>query len=433
MKKRGNPFVSRDKVGKGSSVMRYSLDVILTYVAFVPLSFALNPLPQLTRMDGVQLDTQVHWRAGASTYGARADLVLPFLLSTDESRDIHSTSEQIGTSVGGWKASSASELDEACPWCGARTPSNENTNASANDDTGGAPIVGTRTQAGDLDPTSHGGELHRPTRCTVGHDHSSRRRACASCGFSFPDQDLWAVSASLDGHFPFSWEDVRSAGDRWRGEICLGAGTHDALETNPKEEEENEDIARAFRTACLRDRDERASMRRRHRREERDLAARADLNGADSRSTNLGGDSTSRLATMAPSRRRLEVELELGEQQAEERRGQAARQLRFHGGGVDESGVGRNQSKDKTGLGDTEGSRVHQSQSPGHRKISAARLIQRHWYRRQQRAAPSRPSLEDGTTRPAKEQAVMKLQSVFRGFHVRRALQVKSWVGCALV
>lgn len=29
--------------------------------------------------------------------------------------------------------------------------------------------------------------------------------------------------------------------------------------------------------------------------------------------------------------------------------------------------------------------------------------------------------------RPVKEQAVMKLQSAFRGFHVRRALQVRGW------
>ena len=385
-------------------------------------------------MDGVQLDAQVHWRAGANSYGARADLVLPFLLSTDESHQIRGTDERARTSVSEPKVPSATNLDEACPWCGARTPSEDNTSASANDSVGGAPIVGAGSEAGGFDSTSHGGESPRPTRCTIeNYGRSSRRRACASCGFSFPDTDLWAVPASLVGHFPFSWEDVCSAGDRWRGEVCPAPGTHDALETNPQEEEEEEeeaeeeddDIARDFRAACLRGREERASTRRRHRREERDLAARADLNGAEPRSMNLGGDSTSRLATMAPSRRRLEVELDLGQQQAEERRDQAARQLCFHAGGADVGSIDRNQSKRTTGRGDTERSRVHQShQTPGHRRHRAARVIQRRWHRRQERAVPSRLSLEDGTTRPAKEQAVMKLQSVFRGFHVRRALQV---------
>eukprot|EP00752_Nemacystus_decipiens_P011290 g10033.t1 len=175
--------------------------------------------PKLSRLDGVQLDAQVHWRAGAKTYGARGDLVLPFLLSIDASSEIHHAKEHPDAS---FSESSPIEVDEVCP----------------------------------------------------------------------------------------CWEDVCSAGDRWRGEICPGAGSLDAPETNAKEE----DIPSAFRTACVRGRDERASMRRRHRREERDLAARADLNEAE-------------------------------------------------------------------------------------------------------------PRLEDGATRPAREQAVMKLQSVFRGFHVRRALQ----------
>lgn len=366
-------------------------------------------------------------------YGARADLVLPFLLSTDESSEIHGTNEQTGNSASGSKASSATEVDEACPWCGAGTPSSQNKTSSANDSTGGAVILGTGDEAGGSDPTSHGGELPRPTGCTVGNDRSSRQRICASCGFSFPDKNLWSAPDSLAGHFPFSWEDVCSAGDRWRREVCLGAGFHDALEANHHEEE---DIANVFRTACLRGRDERASTRRRHRREERDLAARADLNEAEPRAMNLGGGSTSRLATMAPSRRRLEVELELGKQQAEERRDQAARQLYFHSGGVDVGGADKtngvvHQTQQATGLGDTDRSRVHQS--PGHRRSRAARVIQHHWHRRQEPAARPMPGLEDGTTRPAKEQAVMKLQSAFRGFHVRRALQVKGWGNCVRI
>lgn len=374
-------------------------------------------------MDGVQLDTQAHWRAGANTYGARADLVIPFLLSADGLSETHGTAEQPGNSASKSKAPSTVGFEESCPWCGADTPSNENTNVKASDSIGSAPVIGTVGAAGELDP-SHGGELPRAARRGVGDDRSSRRRTCASCGVSFPDADLWSVPDSRASRFPISWEEVCSAGDRWRGEFCLGASFQDALETNHEEEG---NVASAFRTACLRGRDERASMRRRHRREERDLAARADLNEAEPRSANLGTDSTSRLATMAPSRRRLEIELELGKQQAEERRDQAARQLCFHGGGVDVGGADRinevvHESQQAADLRDTERGRVHQS--PGHRRSTAARVIQHHWYRRQKRAAPSRPSLEDSTRSPAKEQAVMKLQSAFRGFHVRRALQV---------
>lgn len=376
-------------------------------------------------MDGVQLDTQMHWRAGANTYGARADLVLPFLLSTDESSDFQSSNEQTGERVSEAKVPSKVEPDEACPWCGAGTPSNENKHASANDSIGGASTVGIGDEEGELNPAYHGGELPQPSRCTVGNDASSRERTCASCGFSFPDTDLWAVPDSRAGPFPFNWEDVCSAGDRWRGEFCLGTDLHDALETNQKEEESN---ASAFRTACLRGRDERASMRRRQRREERELAGRAHLDEADLRTPNTRGDSTSRLASMAPSRRRLEVELELGKRHAEERRDQAARQLSFHGGVVDVGNMDRRngaapESKQASGLRHTEGSRVHQN--PAHRRSRAARVIQRLWYRSQERAARSRPGLlEDATTRPVEEQAVMKLQSAFRGFHVRRALQV---------
>lgn len=379
-------------------------------------------------MDGVQLDTQVHWRAGANTYGGRADLVLPFLLSIDEPGEIHGTNEQTGKNVNELKVSNAIEVDESCPWCGAGTPSNENANVNANNSIGGGPIAGPGSEAAELDPASHGGQLLRPTRCRVANDRSSRQSTCACCGFSFPDTDLWSVPDPRAGHFTFSWEDVCSAGDRWRDEFCLGAGLHETLKTNHEEEKY---ATSAFRTACLRGRDERASMRRRHRREERDLATRADLNEAEPRSANLGGDSTSRLATMAPSRRRLEVELELGKQQAEERTDQAARQLCFHGGGVYVGGTDRttgvvHQSKQAPDLRGTERSGVHQS--PGHRRSRAARVIQHHWYRRQERAAPSMPIVEDGARRPAKEQAVMKLQSAFRGFHVRRALQVKAWI-----
>lgn len=399
------------------------------------MAFTVIPLLQLTRMDGVQLDTHAHWRAGANRYGARADLVLPFLLSEDESSETHSNNGRTGYGASESKAPSAIELDEPCPWCGAGTPSNENTDGIANDSIGGVLTVETGFECGELDPTSRGRELPQPTRCKAGNDRSSRQRTCASCGFSLPDSDLWFVPDSRAGHFPFSWEDVCSAGNRWRGELCLDAGFRDARETNHKGGKE-EDIARAFRTACLRGRDERASMRRRHRREERDLAARADLNEPDSRSMNLGGDSTSRLATMVPSRRRLEVELELGKHHAEERRDQAARQLCFHsGGGVDVGGTDRtngvvHQPKQAYDLRGTVRSRVHHS--PGHLRSRAARVIQRHWYRWQERAAPSRTILEDGTRSPVKERAVMKLQSAFRGFHVRRALQVKAWGKCVL-
>eukprot|EP00903_Cladosiphon_okamuranus_P007028 g6834.t1 len=122
--------------------------------------------PKLVRMDGVQLDTRVHWRAGANTYGARADLVLPFLLNTDESSDIHGTNEQTGNSGNGSKASSVVEIDETCPWCGTGRPSTEKKMASANDSTGGATILGT----GD-----EGGGLERAARSMPGREDGTTR------------------------------------------------------------------------------------------------------------------------------------------------------------------------------------------------------------------------------------------------------------------
>lgn len=413
---------------------------------------------QLTRMDGIHVDTQVHWRAGMNTFGGRADLVIPFLLNTNETHDTLGVAaadtspprpkNTVSKEVPESKVSAAVGLDESCPWCGADTLSTETMNATLSyTKTDGCSLEGrdgVRNESGELVATSYAREPAGSARDALGDGRSSRRSSCASCGFTLPDMNLWSVSESRPVRFPLNWEGVCLAGDRWRDGFCRGVSVRDTIEPN-KEEQMNEST---FRNACLRARAERTSMRRRHRREERDLAASLDINGAEPRGVNGGVASTSRMAYMEPSGRRLEAELDLGDQHAEERRGQAARQLCFHGGGVERGGV------DNTGgtcvMVDlrplaTEGHRQEQTDdlpdafknrrshtSPAKRQSRAARVIQQLWHRHQELAAPphvspSRRGLEVGTREPAKEQAVTKLQSAFRGFHVRRALQVSDW------
>lgn len=411
---------------------------------------------QLTRMDGIHLDTQVHWRAGMKTYAGRADLVVPFLLNTDETSDTlgalatdNSTprlSKAIGDHDYSSKAPGAVGLDEPCPWCGADTLGTETTNTAAGytkgDDCGLRGTEGMGDESEYLAPTSHTREPIGPAQDNVGNGGSSRRRTCVSCGFIFPDTSLWSVSESRTARVPLNWDDVCAAGDRWRDDFCLGVSSPDTNVPNQKEEV---DESSAFRNACLRGRAERTSMRRRHRREERDVAASVNINGVEPRAMNGAGGTTSRVASMAPSRQRLEVELELGEQHAEERRYQAARQLCFHGGGVERTDM---DSADRTCVVvdlsqlATEGHQQEQRDdlpdalenrrsraSPACRQSRAARVIQRLWHRHTDLAAPphgspSRRDLEGGSREPVKEQAVTKLQSAFRGFHVRRALQV---------
>lgn len=411
-------------------------------------------------MDGVRVDTQVHWRAGRNTFAGRADLVVPFLLETDETSDVLGVmaadtstlqpKETVGNHVSDLKGSGTVGLDESCPWCGADTLSTETMTAAVGYIEAGGCRFGGRDGKGDgsgeLDPTSLAREPAGPARDSAEGGKSSRRSTCASCGFTSPDTSLWSVSESRTAHFPLNWEDVCSAGDRWRHNLCRGGSFRGSV--RPSEEKGVDDESNTFRDACLRGRAERTSMRRRHRCEERHLAASADINGTEPRAVNGGDKSTSRLVSMAPSRRRLEVELELGDKHAKERRDQAARQLSFYGGGVERGDVditNRTCVVVDLSLSATEGHQREQTDdlpdafedrrshvSPACRQSRAARVIQQFWHQHQELVAPpcgsiSRRGIEGGTRGPAKEQAVTKLQSAFRGFHVRRALQVNYW------
>lgn len=391
-------------------------------------------------MDGVQLDSKAHWRAGASAYGGRADLVLPFLLDTDETsggaHGVEVAAATVPTSKTSARESKKADgvgVEEACPWCGTGMPCKE----QAADTSGG------RVTGSGLEGRGDGGgkdeDLDLASRAR--NDRFLGRATCTSCGFTLPDTDLWSVPESACS---LKWDDLNSAGERWRGEFCPYAGVQETGETTHGERK----ASSTFRDACIRGRDERTSMRRRHRREERDLAARADLPGPKPRATNVQGNHSSRTASMPPSTWRLDEELELGKQQAEERREQASRQLSFHGGGGDVDHGGTNgtgvacvvvdlepsatagkQARQATGSLPDSLKKGRPHDRPGRRQSRAAGLIQRLWKRHRERKTLVRCDPEVGTKEPAKEQAVMKLQSAFRGFHVRRALQVSGFMG----
>lgn len=412
-------------------------------------------------MDGVHLDAQVHWRAGANTYGRRADLVLPFLLETGETSEARhgaaaatpttAPNETTGNGAGESKASKEASVGDCCPWCGVSTLRAEHTNDTAeeSDAVNVAEVIvrgrdRKRDEASGLDPASGTTNLPQHMQGCVEGGRSSGRSTCVSCGFEFPSADLWSVFESRAARSSVNWQGVCSAGGRWRGGVCpdvrdtTGIGQEEMSESN------------SFRKACLRGRVEREKMRRRHRREERNVATGADFNEVGPRTVKGGGDITSRLAPMASSKRRLEVELELREHHAEEIRLQAARQLCTHSGRVDDGGVGASDrafvmlglgpmepggDQDNHSYLGTDASRINPTcqASSSRRHTRAARTIQRLWHRRQEWIAQlvaSSPSVRQdvGTTWPANEQAVTKLQSAFRGFHVRRALQVTDWM-----
>lgn len=428
------------------------------------------------------MDTAVHWRAAAKTYGRRADAVLPFLL-LDATEPSGSRVPSVVTADGlppagqtdlptnratGEPSAPCLGINESqqCPWCGVAIPSTTSTgNASSGIDEispqvpRGNDAADEREPAGrrDAATSSRDGEIAMPYSTTPigdsGEGGGRRRRfTCAACGGELPDTDLWCVKGSRDSQGPVKWDQVLSGGRRWRAEFCGGGATTDGRVTA---DGDGTVVGNAFRKVCLGGRDERASIRRRHRREERSVASGDDLTGAQTQTdpiTGSGGRSAVRSGSMITSRQRLETELELGGRHARERRELAARQLRFHasGGGIVCS---TNESDDvcvviKLGRSPTEKDSPRTNTSDGdceikiggeqasttrQRRNQAVRMIQRLRHRRQERFAPSR---ERGTPserglndyhaegRQASERAVTKVQSAFRGFHVRRALQV---------
>ncbi|CAM9322982.1 unnamed protein product [Ectocarpus sp. 6 AP-2014] len=291
--------------------------------------------PHLTRMDGVHLDAQVHWRAGANTYGRRADLVLPFLLETGETSEARrgaaaatpttARNETTGNDVSESKASKEASVGDYCPWCGVCTlrAKHANDTVEESDAVNVAEVIvrgrdGERDEASGLDPASGTTNLPQHIPGCVEGGRFSGPSTCVSCGFELPSANLWSVSESRAARSFVSWQDVCSAGGRWRDGFC--ADVRDTIGIGQEEMSERD----SFRKACLQGRVEREKMRRRHRREERNVTTGAGVN--------------------------------------EERTAQLV------------------------------------ASSPGVRQ-------------------------DVGTTWPANEKAVTKLQSAFRGFHVRRALQ----------
>ena len=436
------------------------------------------PIFKLVQMDGVRVDTTVHWRAAAKTYGRRADLVLPFLLldasessgsrappvTADSLLPAGQTNRATDHVIGEPNASCLGVNEsQQCPWCGVTIPSTTSTESDVSrtadcdpprdGNTADEPEPGGRRDAATV---SREGELTTPISTTsIGDGCAQRPRrrqqyTCASCGGEHPDTDLWRVQVSRDSRCSVRWHQVLSEGRRWRAEFC-GEGTiaGDKLAANG----DGAAVSDAFRRVCLEGRNERASMKRRHRREERGVAFGGHLAGAQTQIetvTRSGGSSAVRSGSMTASRWRLETELELSGRHAQERRELAARQLCFHtsGGGVCDDREGDDACVIiRLGRSPTEKGQHTQTSDNGceikirgeqasttHRRDQAVRVIQRLRHRRQERVAPrergspSEHGLSDHTGgRQASERAVTKVQSAFRGFHIRRALQVIQW------
>ena len=419
----------------------------------------------------------MHWRAAAKTYGRRADAVLPFLLldATEPSgssvppvvtadslplagKTDRTTGEPSASCLG------VNELQQQCPWCGVAVPSTTSTEGA----TSGIEEFSLQVPRGgntadepgpaggrDASTSSREGDLATPNLTkSIGGSGSRRRRwrrhTCASCGGELPDTDLWCVKESRDCRCSVRWDQVLSEGRRWHAEFCGGDAS---VGDRATADGDGTVVSDAFRRICLGGRDERASMRRRHRREERGVMSGEDLAGAQTQTETVeggGGRSSVQSGSMITSRRRLETELELGGRHARERKELAARQLSFHasgGGGV----CTANESDDvcvvvKLGCSSTGKDSPHtkpsndcglkvggEQDNTRRRRNRAVHVIQRLRHRRQERVAPPRewcaPSergLNDHFAggRQASERAVTKVQSAFRGFHVRRALQV---------
>lgn len=435
-------------------------------------------------MDGAGVDTAVHWRAAAKTYGRRADAILPYLLldATETSgrgappvtvdgllpagQTDHATDHAIGEP-------DVSCLDgqesQQCPWCEEAIPSTPSTESAVSTIEETAPQVprGGNT-ADELEPggrrgaatSSREGELTIPNSTKTSGDSNARRRqrryTCASCGGELPDTDLWCVQGSRDSQCSVRWDEVLSEGRRWREDFCGGGA---GAVTKVKADGDGTVVSDAFQSFCLGGREERASMRHRHRREERGVASGGPPAGARTQTEDVtgggGGKGAARSgSTVTSTKRRLETELELGGRHARERREFAARQLRFHASG--EGVCNARESDDacvvvRLGPSPTEKSPHKKTSDDGgceiksggeskqastaRRRDRAVRVIQQGLrYRRQERVEPREGGLPSGRGlhahaggRQASERAVTKVQSAFRGFHVRRALQVIEW------
>lgn len=399
--------------------------------------------PKLERFDGVSLDRQARWKAGVKVFSGRSDLVFPFLMQASQAANFP---------LGG--KNSVPSLQKKglvkCPWCG-----------SALSAAGSVKSVSSQSQGVDICPSSlqtqesvsanPGMVGERQQFLSVGNSRSPRGRkaagesdeaqknACATCGLVPPDTSLWSVPNATDVDLPFKWEDVLSAGDRWRGDP---GGMNSIVNDS-----EDFEWAKTFQEACHRGCEERVDMMRRHRREQRDLVSSKSVIGGTSRAKNAGGAAEVRSTSAAPSTRKFELELELWERHSRERKDIADRLLcRLHSSaGIRHANTCKGQKEHcvlmdlqqtvAEGVASTMDG-LRQSAANAERAFHsvdqrnhAASTVQYIWRRRQERIKrstifPTQRNLVPGGTGPDSERAVTALQSAFRGFHVRRMLQV---------
>lgn len=413
---------------------------------------------KLGRVDGIAVDGQAQWRAGAHTYGGRADMILPFLRDSSNTMDLglvgaapFGLSSPEGRHGDGNRMALGSDsvlVASECPWCGSRLPGDVNTNMTTRSvglwdrGVGEEDDAETRATAGDTSAMEN--ESRPYLRHTPENADTSRGKSCSWCGFVLPVLELRRAYKTHRADSNRVWNDVRAAGDRWRSQFYADCSKDIVVETAS----DDGLMLGAFRCACLRGREEWAKMRRRHRQDERRILTNADLDAAETQQVRARCTSgRARTGSMMPARQKLEVRLELGANHARERRSLAAAQLRVHGAGSDwtsfdqdhyngmsavrhalhgstiSTNDGKADSNDKSVVTND------MKDGPICRRDTAARAIQRSWRLVCVRIPISLDgSLSHGADTEAvdqpKEEAVTKVQSTFRGFHVRRALQV---------
>lgn len=376
-------------------------------------------------------------------YSGRSDLVSPFLMQASQAA-IFPLGRENYVPLLQKNGSSAVNINQVaplvnCPWCGSALSIAESVESASSRSQGVAICLNSSStnpeKVGERERCLSGGSSRSPRRRkTAGQFDVTRKKACATCGLVPPDTSLWSVPNVTDVDLPFKWEDVLSAGDRWR----CDPGSMNTI-VNDSEEFERD---KTFQEACHRGCEERVEMMRRHRREQRDLVSSESVFGGTSRAKNAGEGNEVRSTSAAPSTQKLELELELWERHARERRDIADRLLRHLHSSVGtckgqkelcvlldlQQSVAEGVASTMDGLRQSAANAEWSFHSVDQRN-HAVSTVQYIWRRRQERIKrspifPTQRNVVPGGTGPSSERAVTVLQSAFRGFHVRRMLQV---------
>lgn len=343
-----------------------------------PVAAALAVAPpssKLQRIDSADIKPEARWHADARAYASRADLVLPYLLLGYD--------KGIEQDTARWTQS---------------TPA----------------TITTARRTG-------------PSVEELGQDEAGDRTSYTLCPSM--RSSVWP-SESRFGH-QFFWENVCCAGRRWRGPLLDDATAFD--------QDRARDSDANFFQKCLRHRGERARMRLRHRREERYLSKKGHLRPecASEGFAFATEANAKRLKSRPcrPSTLRLEAELALKARHARDRIILAEQHLSLHIGEVMASEdaqtvlklLGSRVENDESNVACAgASSRGEQIQLAGleFQESGAAwtsRIPPRESHHGEEEAearsrTPNRGVLNEG--------AATKVQSVFRGFHVRATLQV---------